>query len=100
MIAMNEEHFIKASVFCTSHEIEISFIEAVAQHGLISITTVEDQLAVPETQLPLLEKITRLHYDLDINLEGIETIVHLLQRIEGLQQEMLKLNKRIELYEQ
>ena len=41
----------------------------------------------------------RLHYDLDINLEGIETIFHLLERIETLQHEMHELRKKIGLYE-
>jgi predicted lipoprotein len=41
----------------------------------------------------------RLHYELDINLEGIETIFHLLDRIEALQQEMRDLQKKIGVYE-
>jgi hypothetical protein len=43
--------------------------------------------------------MVRLHYDLGINLEGIETIFHLLERIESLQHEMLNLKKKISFYE-
>lgn len=96
---MNNEHLIAASEFCTSHHIEISFIESLAQHGLVNIVTIGEQLAIPGKQLPSLEKMVRLHYDLDINLEGIETIFHLLERIETLQQEMLSLRQKIGLYE-
>jgi hypothetical protein len=96
---MNDEHLISASEFCASHHIEVSFIESLAQHGLVNITTMGDQLVIPDTQLPSLEKMVRLHYDLDINLEGIETVLHLLERIEALQQEMLDLQKKIGLYE-
>lgn len=96
---MNDEHLIIASEFCTSHHIEISFIESLAQHGLVNTTAIGEELAISDTQLPLLEKMVRLHYDLDINLEGIETIFHLLERIEALQQEMHQLQKKIGLYE-
>jgi hypothetical protein len=32
-----------------------------------------------------------MHYDLDINIEGIETINHLLEKIDLLQKEILQL---------
>ena len=96
---MTNEHLIAASEFCAGHQIEVTFIEDLAQHGLIEIATIEEQLAIPYTQLPSLEKMVRLHYELDINLEGIETIFHLLDRIEALQQEMRDLQKKIGVYE-
>ena len=46
-----------------------------------------------------LEKFIRLYYELDINLEGIETITHLLQRINSLQDEIIILKNRLRLYE-
>jgi hypothetical protein len=96
---MNNEQLIIVSEFCTAHHIEISFVETLAQHGLVNIETVGEQLAIPDAQLPSLEKMVRLHYELDINLEGIETIFHLLERIEALQQEMQALQKKVSLYE-
>jgi hypothetical protein len=96
---MNNEHLIVASEFCAGHQIEVSFIESLAQHGLINIETIGEQLAIPDAQLPSLEKMVRLHYELDINLEGIETIFYLLERIEALQQEMFKLQQKSGLYE-
>ena len=97
---MGNEHLIAVSEFCTAHQIEITFIESLAQHGLITVETVNEQLSIQDTQLPSLEKMVRLHYDLEINLEGIETIFHLLERVEALQHEMHELKKRMELYEQ
>jgi hypothetical protein len=41
-----------------------------------------------------LEKFVRLHYDLDINLEGIETINYLLEKIEKMQREILELRNK------
>jgi hypothetical protein len=96
---MSNEHLIAVTEFCTAHQIEVTFVESLAQHGLITIETVNEQLSIEDTQLPSLEKMVRLHYDLDINLEGIETIFHLLERIENLQHEMHELKKRAGLYE-
>jgi len=46
-----------------------------------------------------LEKLVRLFYELDINLEGIETITYLLNRMNQMQQEILQLNNRLRIYE-
>jgi hypothetical protein len=41
----------------------------------------------------------RLHYDLDINLEGIEAITYLLNRVKNMQAEIIALKNRLRLYE-
>jgi hypothetical protein len=41
----------------------------------------------------------RLHYDLDINLEGIEAITSLLNRVKSMQEEIRELRNRLEGYE-
>jgi hypothetical protein len=43
--------------------------------------------------------MVRLHFDMDINIEGIETITHLLERIEQMQQEITQLKNRVGVYE-
>lgn len=91
LIAVNE--------FCVHHNIEISFINLLQQKGLIEISTIESKYFVEKEQLPQLEKFVRFYYDLDINLEGIETITYLLQRIEILQNEIIKLKNRLRFFE-
>jgi hypothetical protein len=41
----------------------------------------------------------RLHYDLDINLEGIEAITCLLDRVRSMQEEIRELRNRLGVYE-
>ena len=50
-------------------------------------------------QLPRLERLARMHYDLDINLEGIEAISHLLERVERMQHDLRALQEWLHLYE-
>jgi hypothetical protein len=39
--------------------------------------------------------MVHLHYDLDINIEGIEAISHLLDRVDNLQRELITLKNRL-----
>jgi hypothetical protein len=96
---MNKGNMIPANEFCTYHNIEISFLNSLQEAGLIEITTLEETEYIPESQLYELEKIVRLYYELDINLEGIETVMHLLQRINNMQDEITLLKNRLRLYE-
>jgi chaperone modulatory protein CbpM len=96
---MQTENLIAINAFCANHNIEISFISSLQETGLIEITTIEETGYIHESQLQQLEKIVRLYYELDINLEGIETITHLLQRINDMQDEITDLKNRLRLYE-
>lgn len=93
------QNMIPASEFCESHSIEISFIHDLEESGLIEIETIDEAGYLYEHQLPELERIVRLHYDLDINLEGIETITHLLHRMNDLQEEITTLKNRLRFFE-
>jgi len=96
---MQNEDMVLASEFCVHHSIELSFITALKENELIEIVLVDDQMFVPASQLARLEKIVRLHFELDINLEGIETIIHLLDRIQTMQEDITRLNNRLRAYE-
>ena len=96
---MQSENLIAINDFCINHNIEISFISSLQQNGLIEITTIEETSFIDTDQLQQLEKIIRLYYDLEINIEGIETITHLLQQIKDQQDEIIALRNRLRLYE-
>jgi chaperone modulatory protein CbpM len=97
---MQTEEMIPADKFCTHHNIELSFIYALEESGLVEINVVEEKIFVAAGQLCQLEKMVRLYQEMDINLEGIETITYLLQRMSNMQQQIVQLNNRLSLYEQ
>jgi hypothetical protein len=99
MKAMQVENLVALNDFCASHNIEISFINSLQQSGLVEIVTVRKVCFISVEQLNQLERIVRLYYEMDINLEGIETITHLLQQIQLLQSENIALRNRLRLYE-
>jgi hypothetical protein len=96
---MKTEYLVAIDEFCTSHNIEISFISSLQRSGLIEITTIKESAFIEADKLQQLEKFVRLYYDLDINLEGIETINYLLQRIGSMQDEIRALRNKLRLYE-
>jgi len=96
---MNRGNMIQAKEFCASHNIEITFINSLQEAGLIEITTISETEYLHESQLNELEKIIRLYYEMDINLEGIETVIHLLQKINDMQEEITLLKNRLRVYE-
>lgn len=96
---MQTENLIAIDEFCVKHDIEISFVSSLQQIGLIEITTIEDVWYINTEQLQQLEKFICFYYELDINLEGIETINHLLERMNELQDELIRLRNKLQLYE-
>ena len=96
---MQTENLIPASEFCVYHNVEFSFISSLHEYGLVTIEQKEETAFIPVNELPELEKYVRLHYELEINLEGIEAISHLLQRMQSIQHEMLALKNKLRLYE-
>ena len=96
---METEQMIPASEFCMYHNIELSFIYSLNESGLIDITSIEKKVFVPVSQLKHLETLMHLKEEMDINIEGIETISYLLQRINDMQQHILQLNNKLAFYE-
>jgi hypothetical protein len=85
---MNTKNLIPANEFCIHHDIAISFISSLHESGLIKITTIEETSYIHKNQLPEIERIIRFYGELDINIEGIESIIHLLKRINEMQNEI------------
>lgn len=96
---MSDNDLILADDFCAHYKINYSFISSLQQFGLIEITSVDDITYINYNQLQKLEQLIRLHYDLDINFEGIDAIVNLLDVIRKMQSEIFQLKNRLSLYE-
>ena len=97
---MQNEDIIRASEFCMHQNIELSFIYSLKEYGLIETVIMDEQLFLPVSELGRLEKIIRLHFELEINLAGIESITHLLKRITEMQEHITLLTNRLKLYEE
>ncbi len=68
------------------YNIEITFFDELVDSGLINIQTENEVRYLLYEDLPSFEKFTIWHYDLDINLPGLEVIHNMLQKMEDLKQ--------------
>lgn len=92
---MDTKQWIRIEVICTSYEIESSFIDSLSEFGLLEIVEEENARFLDPVHLSDLERMIRLHYELGVNMEGLDTIRHLLERIERMHQEILELKNTI-----
>jgi ABC-type Fe3+-citrate transport system substrate-binding protein len=96
---METRDLILIEHFCANHELEFSFIDSLHQFGLIEVIIHDDQKYLHQEQLKEVEKMMRMHYELDINMEGIDVISHLLKRVNSLQDELRITQNKLRLYE-
>ena len=79
--------------------VEPQFIALLEENDLIHPQEIEDKQYLHPNELDNLERYARLYYDLSINIEGIDAIHHLLDRIQLLEEEMQYLRNRLQLWE-
>ncbi len=91
---MATKHLIATTDICMYHHVEYTFITSLKEAGLLELTLIDETSYIPESELQKLERMIRLHHDLEINIAGIEAITHLLERIEKMQEEMRILRNR------
>jgi hypothetical protein len=85
---MPSTNLILIETLCTHYEVEVSFIESLSDLGLIEVHTIEHTRYMPEEKVGQLEWMIRLHQELDINPEGIDVILNLLERVDHLNHEL------------
>jgi hypothetical protein len=96
---MATRHLITITDLCSYHQIDHTFITSLHEAGLVKVTTVDQQTFIPQSELHKLEKMIRLHHDLEINVAGIEAITHLLQRVELLNEDIRNMRNKLLFYE-
>jgi len=97
---METTDMIVIDEFCNSHQVEVSFVRTLEEHGLIETIIVNETLCIQENELSKLEQIVRLHQELNINSEGVDAIINLLKRIENMQNEITVLRNKLNFYEE
>lgn len=95
---MPNENLVPAAVCCKHYNIELAFIHSLEQYGFIKTVTIDSDEFIDTDELQTLEKFIRLHYELDINMQGIEAIHFLLERVQHMQQEITYLKSKLNVY--
>ena len=96
---METRDLISVQLLCERYNVPISFINTLQEFQLVEIIVESEDPYIHTTQIKEVEKIIRLHYELDINLEGVDVIYNLLKQVESLKREVTILHNRLRLYE-
>lgn len=71
------------------YNIEITFFDSLQESGLLKTESENEITYLLYDELPAFERFANLHYDLEVNLAGLEVISHLLNKLEKLREEHL-----------
>lgn len=96
---MPAKKLISVKEFCNHHHVDKHFIEQLHRLELITLVRVKRTGFINEQTLAPLEMIIRLHNELEVNAEGIETILHLLSRLQQKNEELIRLRNQLEFYQ-
>lgn len=96
---MATQNLILIKELCLHYKIEFSFFDALDNMGLIEIKTFKEDKYLYQDKIGDIEKMIRLHHELNVNMEGIDVIFNLLEKELKLQEEIKFLKSRLRLYE-
>ena len=77
------------------YNVEISFFNDLVESELLKVYTENEISYLMYDDLPIFERFTNLHYDLDINLPGLEVIHNMLQKMEDLNSRNRELMRKL-----
>lgn len=93
------QELILIEKLCIHYKIEDSFFDELENIGLIKIEIFEQNKFIHQDKIGDLEKMIRLHRELNVNIEGIDIVFNLLEKEIELQEEVKALKNRLRLYE-
>lgn len=96
---MKTSNVVSIQQFCSHYKIPVTFIYELQEYELVEIIDTENEHYLHLKQLQKVEKLMRLHYDLHINLEGLDVVSNLLTQLESHQNEIILLKNRLQFYE-
>ncbi len=96
---MKTENLISVNTLITHYKVEMPFFTHLNEIGLIEVEIIEETPYIQQEKIVVLEKIIRLHHELEINMEGIDVVLNLLHKLNELQNELIATKNRLQLYE-
>ena len=67
------------------YQVEEVFLDALHSSGLIEVVIEEEDRYIEYDYLQEIEQYVRWYYELEINIEGIEALHHMLQQVRDLE---------------
>lgn len=92
-----ENELILLSEYLENTHADLEFILLLEEEGLIETHEYNKSKFLHSSQLGDLERFVHLHYDLSVNIEGIDIINNLLNEMQAIRDELNALRRQINL---
>jgi hypothetical protein len=97
---MESTTYILVSEFCSHHHLEIGFVQRLQDRGVVEIFHREEGDSIPLAAMHQLEKMVRLHQELEIHPDDLDVVSDLLDRLESMKEELKDMKERLHFFEQ
>lgn len=84
--------------YSIQYNVEPEFLLELEESGVIYFQKEGEEKYILEEQLIELERYIRFYYDLNINIEGIDAIRHLLAKVSEMEREIKMLRSQLHLH--
>jgi len=96
---MSTPDYIPVLELCEQYRIEHTLVTELHEKGVLEVVTISQTRCLHHDSIPVFEKIMRIHKELEINIEGVDVILNLLDKIENLNRQLIKTQNRLRIYE-
>jgi hypothetical protein len=96
---MESNELIPVQTFYVHYHVAPAFIVSLYELQLVELITEDNVQYIAVSHLPHVEKLIRLHTDLELDANALAITAHLLDKIEMLQAELNTLNSKLKVYE-
>lgn len=92
---MKDRKHIPVSDLCQHYAVKQSFFVQLSEHGLVEVHEVNSVQCILEDNLSRVERILRIHQELNVNLEGVDVVLNLLDRVQEMERELNELRNTV-----
>ncbi len=92
--------YVTIKEFSEFHQVDIHLIEEFIHFGLLEPLEKEGRPCIREEDIEPLEIMMRLHSELEVNLAGLEAIMHMRRRMRQMQARIEELERRLQRWNQ
>jgi hypothetical protein len=94
-----KDELISIKDFCSKNNFQLEFFDDISDYDFLEIYQINGEKFIDPDDLDIVYKVAKFYYDLDINFEGIEVIMNLLNEMSRLKEKIRNLENTLNFFE-